>query len=104
MSIKETREKIEVMQAWCDNETIQIKDNGTDKWRPIGTEYQGAAQPSWDWTRSTYRIKPKPREFWIRSHDIPESGAFAVNAYVTDTEGTPVERFIKVREVTDEEM
>ncbi len=65
MNKQETAEAIKVMQAWIDNEPIQIQDVGSKKWRPIGTEYEGVSQPSWAWFSATYRIKPKPREFWI---------------------------------------
>lgn len=94
MNREETHAAIEVMQAWFENKPIQIRDNGSNKWRPIGTEYQGASQPSWDWSSATYRIKPKPREFWLDLTD---------NTFIEADKGSKYwgeeHELIKVREV-----
>lgn len=53
-----TKQKIEVMQAWLDGETIQISSNehGTGIWYDISSN---PSDPGWDWKLFNYRIKPK---------------------------------------------
>ncbi len=91
MNKKEIAEAILVMEAWRQDESIQIRDKSSEcrKWRPIGTEYQGAAQPTWDWEHDEYRIKPKPREFWIDPQ----------NTLSANHVPAPDENWILVREV-----
>lgn len=50
-----TKEKIEVMKAWLDGETIQIYslEHG---WRDF---LWLAGEPNWNWETNEYRIKPK---------------------------------------------
>lgn len=50
-----TKEKIEVMKAWLDGETIQmyLLEHG---WRDF---LRLAGEPNWNWETNEYRIKPK---------------------------------------------
>jgi len=49
-----TKEKIEVMQAWDAGEPLQIKDYN-DEWLDFPTD----SEPTWNWDNCDYRIKPK---------------------------------------------
>ena len=64
MNRDDTKKAIEVMQAYVDGAEIEYKYTGhwrsTDKF-PIG--------PAWSWLTVPYRIKPKPREFWLYPFD-----------------------------------
>ena len=51
--MKTTKEMIEVMQAYERGEQIEYKDHRR-KWYDV--EY-----PVWDWLRTDYRVKPKPK-------------------------------------------
>jgi len=55
------QEMIEVLQAHIDGKTIEIKA-GDIGWLEI-------KYPDWNFGRSTYRVKPVPREFWINVYD-----------------------------------
>ena len=53
-----TRQAIEVMQAYADGSEIQQKRRESESgWYQPG-------RPVWDWDRFNYRVKPAPREFW----------------------------------------
>ena len=54
-----TKEKIEVMQAWDAGEPLQIKDYN-DEWLDFPTD----SEPTWNWDNCDYRIKPKLKELW----------------------------------------
>lgn len=51
-----TKEMIEVMQAFIDGETIEVKYNDDPD-----SEYNITKLPDWDWERLVYRIKPKEK-------------------------------------------
>ncbi len=97
MNREETQEAIKVMQAYVDGAEIQWQGGITKKWR----DFEDDDFPKWTWSHEAYRIKPKPREFWIKASDLPKHGGFGVNAYVTNTQGNPTTPFIKVREVIE---
>jgi len=60
-----TPEKIAVMQAFLDGETIQCRKHGSKKnWGVVRNP-----DPSWNWKDTDYRIKPEPREFWLNIYD-----------------------------------
>lgn len=50
------REKIEVMEAFERGEEIEVKH------RDSAMDWTLTKQPLWDWTKSTFRIKPKPKQ------------------------------------------
>ena len=49
----DTKEKIEVMQAWLDGKTIEIAHPRDDIWHEV------AGEPNWNWGYNNYRIKPE---------------------------------------------
>ena len=48
-----TKERIEVMQAYLDGKAIEVKNKIDHKWVRVWIE------PQWDWSTYEYRIKPK---------------------------------------------
>ena len=60
MNIEETKQAIEVMQAYVDGAEIEILNNATNEWTTI-------ENPSWI-NIDGYRIKP--REFWVRRAEL----------------------------------
>jgi len=50
--MKATKEKIAVMQAYCDGEAIEYTQNNQDNWKEV-------INPSWNWGGSKYRVKPQ---------------------------------------------
>ena len=86
MNREETKKAIEVMQAYADGAEIEVC-GGMNEWTP-------AITPTWKWLGKKYRIKPKPREFWVdpgRSLSSPE--------YSRANAETNLNHYIKVREV-----
>lgn len=65
MNIDETKKAIEVMQAYVDGAEIETQPQNKDveDWVTLTT-----VKPSWNWKTEDYRIKPKPREFWLYPH------------------------------------
>ena len=59
MNRDETKKAIEVMQAYVDGAEPEQKS--------YSGNYGGPIDPQWNWDGhvNMYRIKPKPREFWI---------------------------------------
>jgi len=66
-----TQEKMDVMQAYLDGEIIESSRLVEDEWSPWGTHY---GEPAWNWTHWRFRVKPKPREFWIVVQERSEVG------------------------------
>ena len=52
-----TEEKIKVMQAFVEGKTIERLRNG--EW--VGFD----CEPSWDWYKYSYRIKPEPKIIYV---------------------------------------
>ena len=61
MNREETAEAIKVMQASVDGAWIEYTEKGGRA--PIEWHYTDI--PAWHWMTEEYRIKPKPREFFI---------------------------------------
>ena len=62
------REKIQTMEAFERGEEIEVKH------RDSAMDWTSTKQPLWDWTKSTFRIKPKSKqtvtiEKWLCQHD-----------------------------------
>lgn len=57
MEIKDTKEKIEVMQAYVDGEQIQFSPVGKEQW----VDASHIMRMSWNWEENDYRIKPVPK-------------------------------------------
>ena len=60
--IEEYQRRIKVMEAYENGERlVELKVLKTkDRWSLLVT-----SPPAWDWANNDYRIKPKPREFWL---------------------------------------
>ena len=50
-----TKEMIEVMQAYEDGKTIQVRDK-----EGLINDWSVRKSPCWDWSKNNYRIKPTP--------------------------------------------
>ncbi len=92
MNRKDTENAITVMTAWLDGAEIETRlDNADERWRPCHPNLG----PFWTWHTYEYRVKPKPREFWLN----PECGV------INEAHEVPLsdvrESWIKVREVID---
>jgi hypothetical protein len=60
--MKTLAEKIAVMQAAERGEMIQIWDGG---------DWVDCPDPTWDWRRCDYRIKPTPKRLPLGPEDVP---------------------------------
>ena len=77
MTTEEIREAAKVMEAYANGKEVQCNDNrlGNGKW--ITTD-----NPSFNWDKYTYRIKPEPKyrpfktqeECWHEMHKHPDFG------------------------------
>lgn len=56
----DTKDKIKVMQAFVDGETIEFRDN-----IPMGV-WQTCADPEWDWCDFEYRVQPDMLDHYIK--------------------------------------
>ena len=54
-----TKEKIEVMQAFLDGKKIECKFTSAYTWSVMDGE------PKWDWVANDYRIAPEPKWNWV---------------------------------------
>ena len=55
--MKTLRERTEIQQAFLDGAKIEYKQ--------IGSVWQTAGSPAFDWHEKDYQIKPKPMELWL---------------------------------------
>jgi len=60
--MKTLNEKIEIMQAALDGESIDVQDDG---WITVGDPML----LDWNWERAKYRVTPKPIECWVNVLD-----------------------------------
>ena len=91
---QETERRIEVMQAFVDDENIEAKNrNGSSGW------YSVEGDPSWNWSACDFRVRPKPREFWVNIY--PHSFATYNTKKEADAYALQRSVCIKVREVVD---
>lgn len=49
-----TQEKIEVMKAYAEGKTIQLRTLGSEKWM----DWDDDQEPNWNWETTEYRIRP----------------------------------------------
>jgi hypothetical protein len=92
LELMNTKEKIEVMQAFIDGKEIQEQSGGNSEWR-------NCHEPSWDWFSREYRIKPQPREWTMAIKDGVLMSLLPVGYPVPYNDGQEV---FRVREVIDE--
>ena len=62
-----TKEKIEIMQAFLKGKKIQVKVKGTNE---EFKDFISTKEPTWDWTHFEYRVKPEPLELWVNKYDF----------------------------------
>ena len=94
--MKDLKTKIEVMQAALDGEKIEFQDSNGD-WID--------SDPAWNWNSTDYRIKPKPREFWVNIYASKDMGyAYETEEKAVQAGGINALKTIKVREVLDENL
>jgi len=91
MNRKDTKKAIdELMQPYVDGTEIDLANVGGDVW------VKKTAEMMWDFVHYRYRIKPKPREFWIEKRHRDRGIILTVQPAYTKNQ------YIKVREVLDE--
>ena len=97
-----TAEKIYVMNAYVNGETIQFKSRNTPD-----NDWLWSTNPIWDWNRSEYRIKPAPVEpatvymirdggFLYRQYENPTYALQAIRNDGCFNEDATVVKFIEV--------
>lgn len=65
--------RIKIMKAWLDGEKVQSRRGTYMEWADIGEKFQ----PSFDFNRYEYRIKPKQKTF-VPWHNVNEAWKFAL--------------------------
>ena len=97
-----TAEKIYVMNAYVNGETIQFKSRNTPD-----NDWLWSTNPIWDWNRSEYRIKPVPVEprvlyrikegdFMYRTHHTRRDAEDAIRLDGCFSSNSTVVKFIEV--------
>ena len=95
MDREKTKAAIAVMQAYVDGEEIEYAKRDIPG---VGTACSWDSHgytPNFDWHNYDYRIKPKPREFWVR---IDHGIAMQISS---DSDKQERDGWIKVREVIE---
>ena len=93
MNREATKKAIEVMQAYVDGADFEVQAKYDTIWHmPKG----GDTTPQWNFQNRNYRIKLKPREFWI-TIEPPGETLVAWSVEPMNIDGTR----IKVREVIE---
>ena len=96
MNREDTKKAIEVMQAYVDGAEIAVRYFGFCNDAPD-------AEPLFNWDAAEYRIKPKPREFWINLYRN-DGHSFMVHTSEEEAKrraDTDLKKTIKVREVIE---
>lgn len=103
-----TKEKIEVMQAWEDGKPIQYKTSIRDMWN----DWEYSYEPNWNWEECKYRIKPGPKEIWVNEFSYQEFEDDLLGYAYSDKQSAineatrsvykPIKKAVKYREVIDE--
>jgi hypothetical protein len=90
-------EMIDVIQGYKDGKEIEYRPETVEDW------YDCGGRPNWDFYASEYRIKPEPREWYMRiynnnviSPSLYDTQKQAINAFSAAGHNFSV---IKVREV-----
>jgi len=91
--MSETSDKIKIMQAFEDGETVEVQLNREGHWgRVIYT--------NWDWASNNYRVKRQPREFYALP-DSEEGRRVFVPAEKAHVAFAKRHGYIRVREILD---
>ncbi len=86
MNPERAKELLPVIRAFADGQDIQARSFGSKNWGDMNCPVWAAG--------NEYRIKPKPREFWLRGDDNLRDGSW----HVVPGSGMGA---IKVREVME---
>lgn len=102
MTPTQLKEAAQVMLAAAEGKQVQYMPRSTGQWVPVG--WAENRSPSWDWHTHDYRIKPEPREWWMRQHrdePCPSCGLFKTyqEAAQPADDQLKTTKIIKVREV-----
>lgn len=92
MTKDETKQAIEVMQAYVDGRKIEYRHKASDEWITV------AILTSWDWKNWDYRAKPEPME--IDVYFTPEGKPIVEGIVSRDPRHTWTKK--KFREVIEE--
>lgn len=92
--MSDTAYKIAVMQHFADGGEIEARSIDA----PRVADWNSMGSPLWDWIRTDYRIKPKPREVWVHFNN---SGTVNHVIHRKDRQFEDCE-YTLFREVTDE--
>lgn len=88
MNKEQTAERIKVMQAYLDGKTIEFL---------FGSDWLEVSEPSWEFGKYQYRIKPEPREWnvFVNGKGMP--------SYIRPTghDWPPGLERVRVREIID---
>ena len=81
--VMNTKEMIEVMQAFEDGKKIEFRERGSRTWKPD-------ENPEWDWSGIEYRIAPEPKKEgrWERVN-IKRPGDLYISAVPGLTDAIP---------------
>ena len=74
-----TKEKIEIMQAFCDGEIVESSPRKSTHWSVV-------LSPHWSWRENRYRVKHKQLECWVNVLD----GEVMSTVFASETAATAV--------------
>ena len=102
MNRERCKELLPIFEAFANGEDVEFRvpdDNvcGSDKWSSIPSTGMSLA------SHVEYRIKPKPREFWIISTNNRGNYPHVLSLEEKEKHFADSMRYIKVREVQDED-
>ena len=86
----------EVMRAYNDGAEIQVRYKDPVGDEPIG--WRDASCPIWSWFDCEYRVKPKPREWWL---DLRTNEAFCTRAFAEINHNAGPQNVVHLREVIE---
>ncbi len=98
MNKEDTKKARDVMTAFIDGAEIECCENGKSH-DPKAWKKHWGDTPCWNFADYTYRIKPKPREFWITQTGVGNATAHSSEQAAIDWSISEDEQLIKVREV-----
>ena len=86
---------IEVLQAYIDGKSIQVKGLGIENWETISSL-------SWRFDVFEYRVSPVPREFWINEYGSSKRRIHNSQESADEAADTSRTGCLHLREVLDE--
>lgn len=94
MNPQETIEAVRIMTEWA------MKGKGVEAKRRDDSEWTNACAPCWNWSDYIYRLKPKPRIFYIEVwRESPDQDQITGRAFQTIVGASG--KYIKVQEVIE---